>query len=331
MCDEQKPAARAAWPRSPTILAILGAFCFAGQHPLTKRVADTIPSPLLVAVMSGVVGLSLVPCLLLAGRRGGQFSRILRKDQGVRRWAFQSVVGALSTILYVVGLSKTHAVHASLLLNTSPIWGAIWTSTIAGKPRPPKFWSTVVLAFLAVSLPVVATEDTSGQAFSPFSLCLLVVPGLYTLRTSLVARWFPASAAGAAAADEIDSFELAAVASVTSFVAMLPVAAWCIVTTGIASMARVDALGWAEFVLGTVCVSIGTIAFVQAKRLSDGQWDYVTMFNLMIPAFSAMLGTAMFLVSATPGLLPSPWHVVGIGILLSAMIRFVRASPSHGK
>jgi drug/metabolite transporter (DMT)-like permease len=335
-------------PRSPstTWLAIAAAACFAARHPLSKPLLEPLhavdPSTLtlLVTCLASAIGLAGLPILFALGRGGRDFWSLVRDTRSWPRLALVAALGIGSVAIYAYGLSRTHAVYTSLMLNTSPLWAALWARTMAATPLPRVFFSTVALALAAIVVPVVATTlggwdglsdgsvdpptrdgKTWGGGFSWSSPILLLVPGLFTLRTVLVERWFRTR----------DPLEASATVSLFTFLLLLPATVLTVVNGELGRLVTdVPLRHCGEFVIGTLFgATLGTALYIKALRSAGGDYGYVTAYNLLIPSLSALIGWALALVEPIDGLAPDTGTVIGIAVLFGVLVRFRMRNAHH--
>ena len=300
-----------------TACALAATFFYAAQHPLSRPMLVSLKNTELAWALKLVFAVMGVPLLIFVSTRGKDFVRILGDT---RRWPHLLIstgLGLLVTYLYVWGNPKVHPVLVALLLNTSPLWAALWARLLKSESLPRAFVSTVFVSLLAIGgLYLVTNDSTSGWVSDPWGLLLLLVPGIYTLRAIMTARWF---------ADR-SAMDINAALTVLAAVLMLPLIIGEVQSDACeVAWNSIERVYWVELLVGTISGAIiGSAFYLLALQRSRGAYSFVTAFNLLIPSVTAMLSFVLHLVQpdVSPGLV---WEqVVCIAIVLLAMWRFHR-------
>lgn len=318
------------WRKPATGFGLLAVLAFAAQHPLTKPLLGSGADSLLVALLTSLLALLGLPVLFAMARGGRDCFAILASRRYWPALSAITLLGIASKLFYLGGLAGNHPVIVTLFLNTSVLWAALWSRLISGRSLPKAFFSTVVLAAIALAAPhVLAARDGGGIAIRPVDLLLLLVPAFYTLKSVLASRWFPGR----------DTIEVSASLNVASVFFLMPVLLLPRFHDGIGLSLRQSAtVHWVEAGIGTLCGTVlGAAFYITALHKSEGRYAYVTAFNLLIPSLSALIGYGLSWVEPMAGVAPAWPQLAGIVLLLAALGRFTflnwtaRSSAESGR
>jgi drug/metabolite transporter (DMT)-like permease len=296
--------------KAATGFAILAAVLLATQHPLTKPVATNTGAPVLIAAVSALISLVGVPLLLMLGKGKEDFHAILERPHW-GKLAILTIIAALSIGLYVTGMMLVNQVLVSLVLNTSPLWAALFAERISGQKRPRAFFLCVMIAFLGIAVATLFRNwDSLDQGILSIGyIFIAAVPALYMWRVQLLYEWFKT----------FNAFQRTAAATVPLGLAAIPfVLLFLILGDFGVVLPKASVLQWTLFLAGTVAGTLGGALLQKAIQESGGS-AYPIVFNLAIPTLSALLGWWLSFVDPTAGLAPDRWLFVGIAIVLSAL------------
>jgi drug/metabolite transporter (DMT)-like permease len=310
----------APWIKSTTALAILAVVCLAAQHPLSKPLASLSAHGFLVARLGLLLAVLGVPVLFLLANRGRDCAALLRDRHAWLRLLALAGLSVGSLYLYVIGLKETHPIVVALFVNTSVLWAALWTRVFSKRPMPQAFASTVVCALIVI---LFASWNSGNKGFDEFalepkSLLLLVVPGLYTLKSVLATRWF----------HERHPIEVSATLAIVSVILVIPTLFHGSFGEEIQALwAGSTAWHWGSFAAGTTLGTVmGGALYFAALHRSEGRDAYVTAFNLLIPSLAAAIGYGISLFRPGANLSPDWMLGLSIALLLVVLARFTRAN-----
>ena len=159
---------------SPALPALLAALLFGASTPLAKLLAGNMPPLLLAGLLYLGSGFGLGALLLLRRlreRHGGQPVTRLHIARAERPWLVGAIAagGVLGPGLFMLGLTQTSAVSASLLLNLEGMLTALvaWLVFRENADR------RLVLGMVAIALGgVLLSWAPGGTAFSPGALLI---------------------------------------------------------------------------------------------------------------------------------------------------------------
>ena len=173
--------------------AIITAVLWGGLYPIAKYTLHVVPENLFILIRFVPTAIILIICLLLQGERlgveKGDFYRIM-------------LLGFLGVgcyqICWTLGVHRTTASDASLLISTAPIFTGIYTALSKQEQMPRKRWAGTILAFIGIYCIVYWTPGSrlslSSANFTGNIIVLLgaVFFSLYAiLGKPLLARYSP--------------------------------------------------------------------------------------------------------------------------------------------
>jgi len=310
-------------PRGPidyrlgTFYAIATAILVSFQEPFSVLAARSLSSLDFMA-FTQVALLFSVPLLILRVDSRRDFAAIVF---GVRNWPKLGViflVGAAGLILYEVGLSSTHPIITAAVLNFSPFWAALIAFIVSRRsistPRI-AFFTCFLVGFCGAMMIAWSQIDVDNKVLARDVIesfihskwiYALPIPAFFALSGTLVYEWFS------------DFDESAAIAAnfVVSSLVLIPLA---LETSDFGRASRVSeqsAVAILLLLVGTLAASAaGRVFYQMALTATKDDNGYVTMFFLLIPAFSALI--SWMLSPWIPGLqfVPRPMFFIGMGLV----------------
>jgi drug/metabolite transporter (DMT)-like permease len=311
----------------PPLLALLATALLALQHPTTQPILAlvdpyflAIPSYLITAIGSWGIVLVLRERLPVAYLSTSLRACLIPLSA--------AIVGTASLVSYLVGLSGTHVVVAALILNMTPLWGALWTRVIArkrGNVSPSRFLLSFAICLAGVGLARLGSIKFAFDQLTASwqTLWLFLVPPLYTLRAQLVGLLAARSGAKNAAASTVVTLMAA------PLILALAILGWA---TGMLSLpdASPDLRATAYFVVGTfLSGTVGMLVYIYALRSYRDDQGPVAMFTLLIPGLTAVFGYLLALVDGRTALAPTGWHWIGIVIVGVGLLPVVSAGTKR--
>jgi drug/metabolite transporter (DMT)-like permease len=302
--------------RSGTFYALATAVLVSFQEPFSALAARSLGSLDFMAFTQLALFFS-IPLLILRADSRRDFVAIVF---GVRNWPKLCViflVGAAGLTLYDVGLSSTHPIITAAVLNLSPFWAALIAFTVSRRSisAPIAFFTCFLVGFcgammiawsqIAVDSMILARDVIESFIHSKW-IYALPMPAFFALNGTLVYRWFS------------DFDESAAIAAnfVVSSLVLIPLA---VVTSDFGRASHVSqrsAVAILLLLVGTLAASAaGRVCYQMALTATKDDNGYVTMFFLLIPAFSALI--SLMLSPWIPGLqfVARPMFFIGMALV----------------
>ena len=163
-------------------------FVWAGNNVLTKSALGTDISPRLYVLLRLLIVSILLGGWLLA--RAEEW-RLPRSE--FARIVLAGVSGyAIYNLLFVIGLSRTTAFSAAILIAMAPVITLIMSAVLGLEPVSPRQWAGVVVAVVGVSIFVgeklLAGTPALGDLLNLLAACSFSV---YSLTTQALVRRYP--------------------------------------------------------------------------------------------------------------------------------------------
>jgi drug/metabolite transporter (DMT)-like permease len=275
------------------LYALATAALLATQAPLSFLAAQQLS----VAVFVGATELVLllcVPFMLLTRQSREHFVALLASAANLAKFGVLLLIGLVGILLYVFGLGRGHPIVIAAVLNLDPFWAAVIAYLVAGKKIPTSlltFFLCLIVSFLGAMLLAVSQTDT--QSFGPqmfdsgsfLALGLaLPVPVLWALSGSFVGKWF----------SDFDDYACIAVTFVMAAVVVIPVTL-AIAYSQSGLRLTTDAVpALALLATGTILATgFGRVLYQRALTITDNNNGFVSVFFLLIPAFTCLLSLGM--------------------------------------
>ena len=300
-----------------TSYAIATAVLVSFQEPFSALAARSLSSLDFMA-FTQLALLFSIPLLILRVESRRDFAAIVF---GARNWpklGLIFLVGAAGLTLYDVGLSSTHPIITAAVLNLSPFWAALIAFIVSRRSisAPPiAFFACFIVGFCGAMMIAWSQIDVDSKVLARDVIesfihsrwiYALPMPAFFALNGTLVYRWFS------------DFDESAAIAAnfVVSSLVLIPLA---VETSDFGRASHIGQQSAAAILLllvGTLAASAaGRVCYQMALTATKDDNGYVTMFFLLIPAFSALI--SLMLSPWIPGLqfVPRPMFFIGMGLV----------------
>ena len=158
MADSVKTPARTAW--IGILLVMAGALCFSLSIIFVRQITD-MPAP----AIAGFRALFAFLTLSLALFRWREPLHVARYRAHIPVLLGTGVAIAVTMVLYTYAIQHTTAANAALLVNSSPLYVAIFTPWLLKEARPRWTWPSIGLALLGILLitdPASLRVDPAG-------------------------------------------------------------------------------------------------------------------------------------------------------------------------
>lgn len=303
---------------SSTFFAILSTIFFAAQHPFSKPATTNDYSVLFFLFYSSVVGLTIGNLIILSVIPKGfiKFFQLLRERDNIKRIFLLSVLNILSIYIYYETLSITNILLFSLMLNTTPLWGAIIDKLVNKEKKiPSSFWTTTLIALLIISIPAIGYkyEEMATIEFSYLSFLALLVPGFFVLSRNYSVKWFK---------QKNNDFIPNVASAIAGTMSSIVIIVLYIYLLQIGKEQLPSFFNTSLFLIGigNLCIIIGSALFVRSVTLSTQSGKslaYVTTINLFIPSFTILISYTINQLLYIPALL------IGNVEIMQALLLFI--------
>ena len=303
--------------RLGTFYALATAVLVSFQEPFSALAARSLSSLDFMA-FTQLALLFSIPLLILRVDSRRDFAAIVF---GVRNWPKLGViflVGAAGLTLYDVGLSSTHPIITAAVLNFSPFWATLIAFIVSRRSisAPPlAFFACFLVGFCGAMMIAwsqidvdsrIPVRDVIESFIHSKWIYALPMPAFFALNGTLVYKWFS------------DFDESAAIAAnfVVSSLILIPLAVETSDFGRASHVSQQSAVAILLLLVGTLAASAaGRVCYQMALTATKDDNGYVTMFFLLIPAFSALI--SLMLSRWIPGLqfAPRPMFFIGMGLV----------------
>jgi len=233
-----------------------------------------------------------IPLLILQADSRHDFAAIVFDIKYWPKLGVIFLVGTAGLILYDVGLSSTHPIITAAVSNLSPFWAAFIAFVVSKRSMSePRFsFLACFLVALCGAMAIAWSQiDVDNKILARDVIESLIhsrwiyaqpMPAFFALSGTLVYRWF------------LDFDEPAAIAAnfVMPSLVLIPLAA---VTSDFGQASHLDqqsAMAILLLLVGTLAsAAAGRVFYQMALTATKDDNGYVTMFFLLIPAFSALI------------------------------------------
>ena len=307
--------------RLGSFLALVTAALYAVQEPFSFLAANRLNALQFVFLTQMALFLSL-PLLTLRPKNRRDLAALLRAPSNYGKLAVIFAIGMSGLLLYNFGLSDTHPIIVSAILNLLPFWAALVALVLARVPIPVSplvFFGCFAGAFLG-ALTVAWSQLDDQQSTNALIAALLrgswvyalPVPICTALGGTLIAKWF----------GRYD--KSAAIASNFLFANVLLIPATLIL------LYRRGELGFdgqilpiALMIVGTViAASIGRVFFQVALTVTGGDNGFVSMFLNLVPALTAVISLALSLGIPALHFAFDARFFAGLALIVAALVLF---------
>ncbi len=278
--------------RLGSLYALVTAALYAVQEPFSFLAANRLNALQFVFLTQIALLLSL-PLLALRAKSRRDLAALLGSPSSYGKLAVIFAIGISGLLLYNFGLSDTHPIIVSAILNLLPFWAALVALVVSRVPIPVSplvFFGCFVGAFLGAMIVAWSQLDDRQSADALVSALLrgswiyaLPVPICTALGGTLIAKWFG------------NYDESAAIASNFLFanVLLIPATLFLLYRRGELGFDG-QLLAIALMIVGTViAASIGRVFFQVALTVTAGDNGFVSMFLNLVPALTALISLAL--------------------------------------
>jgi drug/metabolite transporter (DMT)-like permease len=315
------------------LYALTTAALLATQAPLSFLGAKQLSVAEFIAVTELVL-LLCVPFMIWTRGSREQFLALLSSASNLAKFSVLLLIGLVGIVLYAFGLGRGHPVVIAAVLNLDPFWAAVIAYLVAGKRIPTSlltFILCLIVSFVGAMLLAISQADAQSiglQMFDSGSFLALAlalpVPILWALSGSLVGKWF----------SDFDDYACVAVTFVMAAVVVVPVTlAIAYAQSGL--QVSTDVLpALALLALGTVLATgFGRVLYQRSLTITDHNNGFVSVFFLLIPAFTCLLSLAMAPWIKELKFPVGPLFFLGLGLVAAPILVFLwqsqrKADPS---
>lgn len=275
------------------LYALATAALLATQAPLSFLAAKQLSVAEFIAVTELVL-LLCVPFMIWTRRSREQFVALVSSASNLAKFGVLLLIGLVGIVLYAFGLGRGHPIVIAAVLNLDPFWAAVIAYLVAGKKIPTSFLTfalCLIVSFAGAMLLAISQTDSQSNGLQMFDsgafLALglaLPVPVLWALSGSLVGKWF----------SDFDDHACIAVTFAMAAVVVVPVTlAIAYARSGL--QVSTDVLpALALLALGTILATgFGRVLYQRSLTVTDNNNGFVSVFFLLIPAFTCLLSLAM--------------------------------------
>jgi drug/metabolite transporter (DMT)-like permease len=311
------------------LYALATAALLATQAPLSLLGAKRLSVAEFISVTELVL-LLCVPFMLRTQRSREHFLALISSVSNLGKFGVLLLIGLIGIVLYAFGLGRGHPIVISAVLNLDPFWAAIIAYLVAGKKIPTSFLTftlCLAAAFVGAMLLAISQADTpslSLEIFDSGSLLAaglaLPVPVLWALSGSLVGKWFA----------DIDESACIAVTFITAAAVVVPVT---LAMAYAQSSLRIttDLLpAIALLAAGTILATgFGRVLYQKSLTVTDNNNGFVSIFFLLIPAFTCLLSLWMSRWISELKFTVGPLFFLGLGLIAAPILVFLWQSQQR--
>ena len=315
--------------RLGSLYSLATAVLLATQEPFSALAARRFSSPQFICLMQFALLLS-VPLLTLPAASRRDFVALLSDVRNLGKLAILFIIGLCGLFLYNIGLSSAHPIITAAILNLSPFWAALVAMLISGKSIPVSplvFFGCFATAFVGAMIVAWSQIDASNQTvfkdlveslFQRRWAYAIPIPIFFALSGTLVGRWFS------------DFDESAAIAAnlVVSAVILIPAT---LLISHVGSDLQPNFRTQEQELSAVLLLLLGTLAAAAAGRVyyqvalttTNNDNGFVTMFFLLIPAFSSLITVPLSWWIPDLRLVVGPMFFLGLVIITVPLLLFL--------
>ncbi len=329
--------------RLGSFLSLFTAVLLATQEPFSFLAAKRLTTVQFVCLTQIALLISIPLVTLPAGSRR-DFVAIFRDPANYGRLAIIFAVGMTGLLLYNFGLSTTHPIIVSAILNLIPFWAALVALAVSRVPIPvsPRVFFACFAGAFAGAMMVAwsqageAMEPARGEAGETLMgelaesflrggwLYILPVPICSALGGTLIGGWFA-------------KYQESAAVAANFFVANV-----ILIPATVFILYRRSELAFdAQFaavllmIVGTIiAASVGRIFYQISLTVTGGDNGFVTMFWNLVPALTALISLAMSRWIADLHFAVDPMFFLGLALIAASLTVFSLKSwrqPTRGQ
>ena len=316
--------------RLGSLYGIVTAALLATQEPFSFIAAKQLTT-LQFVCLTQIALLTSVPLLMIRRKSRHDLGRLFRDSTHYWKFAVLLGIGLAGLVLYNLGLSKTHPIIVSVILNLSPFWAALVALIIVKAPIPVSpivFFACLAGAFAgAMAVTISQMAPAAGGSMNGLSanllkgdwLYVLPVPFFYALSATLIGKWF----------DGFDESATIAANFLVANVVLIPVTLVALYLRSELSLVHWPAI--ALMIAGTILAgSFARVFYQVAISVTSGDNGFVSMFFNLVPAAIAMLSYLMTRWIPELHVVLDPIFFVGLGCIAVALFVFSLMSWREG-
>jgi hypothetical protein len=302
-----------------SLYSVITAFLYATQEPFSFPAASHL-STLQFVCLTQIALLVSVPLLMSRPSSRRDFVALLRKPANYGYLAVLFAIGMSGLLLYNLGLSNSHPIIISTILNLSPFWAALVALLISRVPIPISpasffgcfcgaFIGAMVVAWSQLSDADKPTLDELAGNFVHGSWVYAVpVPLCSALGGTLVGKWFA-------------KYNEAAVIAANFLFANIILIPSCLFILYRRNELNFDQLQTMILMLvGTILASsVGRVFYQISLTVTGGDNGFVAMFWNLVPALTAVVSLILSRWIADERFVINPMFFIGslaIGVSL---------------
>lgn len=315
--------------RLGSLYAAATAALLSTQEPFSYLAAKNLSTVQFVCLTQIALFVS-VPLLMTRPKARRDLGRLIRDRSNYGKFAVILAIGLTGLVLYNLGLSKTHPIIVSVILNLSPFWAALVALIVMRVPIPVSplvFFACFAGAFLGAMAVTWSQIDVAGRPTASDLeaslragawLTIVPIPLLYALTATLVGKWFSA----------YDESAAIAVNFLTANVVLIPTTLLFLAFRSELTLDHLPAI--ALMVAGTILAgSIARVLYQIALSVTGGDNGFVSMFFNLVPALTALISFALSRWIAALHFAFDPLFFAGLALIVVAL--FVFSAKSWGK
>ena len=305
------------------LYALTTAALLATQAPLSFLAAKQLSVAEFICVTELVL-LLCVPFMIRTHRSREHFVALLSSPSNLGKFGVLLLIGLIGIVLYAFGLGRGHPIVIAAVLNLDPFWAAVIAYLAAGKKIPTSFLTftlCLIVSFVGAMLLAVSQTDAPSiglQMFDSGSFLALAlalpVPVLWALSGSFVGKWF----------SDFDEYACIAVTFTMAAVVVVPVAlAIAYAQSGL--QLTTDILpALALLAIGTILATgFGRVLYQRSLTITDNNNGFVSVFFLLIPAFTCLLSLGMSPWIKELKFPVGPLFFLGLGLVAAPILVFL--------
>jgi drug/metabolite transporter (DMT)-like permease len=304
-----------------SLYGTIAAFLLATQEPFSFLAAERL-STLQFVFLTQVSLLVSLPFLLARPKSRRAFAALFAEASNYLYFAAILAMGIAGLLLYNLGLSQTHPVIVSVILNLSPFWAALVALVVTRVPipvSPAVFSACFIGAFLgamAVTLSQLGGANAAmgevGQSLMKGGwLYIVPVPLLFALSATLIGKWF---------AGRDESATIAANFLVAN-VALIPTTLFLLYQRSELNLDHWRAIEL--MIAGTIMAgSFARVLYQVAMTVTGNDNGFVTMFFNLVPALTALISFLMSRWISDLHVVLDPLFFAGLALICASLVIF---------
>src|SRR3984957_4039415 len=308
--------------RLGSLYSVITAFLYATQEPFSFPAASHL-STLQFVCLTQIALLVSVPLLMSRPSSRRDFVALLRKPANYGYLAVLFAIGMSGLLLYNLGLSNSHPIIVSTIVNLSPFRAALPAMLISRVPipiSPASFFGCFCGAFIGAM--VVAWSQLSDADKPTFDelddnfvhgswVYAIPVPLCSALGGTLVGKWFAKYNESAAIAANF------LIANVILIPGCLAILYW----RNELQFVQLQAI--ILMIVGTIVASaVGRVFYQISLTVTGGDNGFVTMFWNLVPALTALVSLILSRWIADEHFAINPTFLVGSGLIAASLMLF---------